>query len=61
MKEIFKETYYGMKEIISEVYYGSKDLWKNDRKEFWDIYLGMGLVVFVFWVCIWVLIPIFGD
>lgn len=58
---MLKETYYGMKEIVSEVYYGSKDLWKNDRKEFWEIYLGMGLVVFVFWVSIWVLIPIFGD
>jgi hypothetical protein len=53
-----------MKEFIGmfkELYYGTIDMWKNDRKEFWEVYLGMTLVVFVFWFCFWVVIPIVGD
>jgi hypothetical protein len=50
-----------MREMFRDLYYGTIDMWKNDRREFWEVYLGMGLVVFVFWFCFWVLIPIFGD
>jgi hypothetical protein len=53
-----------MKEFIGmfkELYYGTIDMWKNDRKEFWDTYLGMTLVVFVFWISFWVILPIVGN
>jgi hypothetical protein len=50
-----------MKNIIGTLYYGTKNLWKNDRKEFWEVYLGFLFVVFVFWFGFWVLVPIFGD
>ena len=43
-----------MKEIIKTLYYDTKYLWKNDRREFWEVYLGMGLVVFMFWFLFWV-------
>lgn len=50
-----------MREMFRDLYYGTKDLWKNDRREFWEMYLGLGLIVFIFWFSFWVLIPIFGD
>jgi hypothetical protein len=50
-----------MKEIIKTLYYDTKYLWKNDRREFWEVYLGMGLVVFMFWFLFWVVLPIVGD
>lgn len=43
-----------MREMFRDLYFGTIDMWKNDRKEFWEVYLGMGLVTFVFWVCLWV-------
>jgi hypothetical protein len=47
--------------IIKLIYLGSVELWENDRKEFWDLYLGIILIVIMFWFSLWVLIPIFGD
>lgn len=44
--------------MFKELYYGTIDMWKNDRKEFWDVYLGMGLIVFIFWLSFWVILPI---
>ena len=43
-----------MREMFRDLYFGTIDMWKNDRKEFWEVYLGMGLVILVFWVCLWV-------
>ena len=53
-----------MKEFIGmfkELYYGTTDMWKNDRKEFWDVYLGITLIIVVFWVSFWVILPIIGN
>lgn len=53
-----------MKEFIGmfkELYGWSVDMWRNDRKEFWEVYLGMSLIVFVFWVSFYVIIPIVGE
>jgi len=50
-----------MKEMLKELYYGTIDMWKNDRKEFWEIYLGMTLIIFLFWFSFWVVIPIVGS
>jgi hypothetical protein len=50
-----------MREMIKDLYSYSVDMWKNDRKEFWDMYLGFALVVFVFWVSFFVVIPIVGN
>ncbi len=50
-----------MKDMFKVLYYGTIDMWKHDRKEFWETYLGMLLVVFVFWFSFWVVIPIVGN
>jgi hypothetical protein len=53
-----------MKEFIGmfkELYFGTIDMWRNDRKEFWEVYLGMALITFVFWLCFWVILPIVGN
>ena len=53
-----------MKEFVGmfkELYYGTIDMWKNDRKEFWDTYLGFALVIFVFWFSFCVVLPIVGN
>ena len=50
-----------MVEMFKELYYGTIDMWKNDRREFWETYLGFALIVILFWFCFWVLIPIFGE
>lgn len=53
-----------MKEFIGmfkELYFGTIDMWKNDRREFWEIYLGMTLIVFIFWFSFWVILPIVGN
>jgi hypothetical protein len=50
-----------MREMFKELYYGTIDMWKNDRREFWEMYLGFALIVTLFWFCFWVLIPIFGE
>lgn len=47
--------------MFKELYLGTIDMWKNDRKEFWEVYLGMTLIVFVFWVCLWVIPSIVGN
>jgi len=39
--------------MFKELYFGTIDMWKNDRKEFW--------VVFVFWISFWVILPIIGN
>ena len=50
-----------MREIIKDLWIHSVDLWKNDRKEFWDLYGGLAIVTFWFWLSFFVLIPLFGD
>jgi hypothetical protein len=50
-----------MREIFKTLYYDTKDMYKNDRREFWEVYLGMGLVVFMFWFLFWVVLPIVGN
>lgn len=50
-----------MKEMIKELYNGTIDMWKNDRREFWEVYLGMTLIVFLFWFLFWVVLPIVGS
>jgi hypothetical protein len=47
--------------MFKELYFGTIDMWKNDRKEFWEVYLGMTLIVFVFWISFWVILPIIGN
>lgn len=49
-----------MREMFKDLYFGTIDMWKNDRKEFWETYLGMGLIVLVFWVCLWFIPTIMG-
>ncbi len=44
--------------MFKELYYGTIDMWKNDRKEFWDTYLGFALVIFVSWFSFCVVLPI---
>jgi hypothetical protein len=50
-----------MKTIIKDLVFGISDLWKHDRKEFWDLVLGFTFVTFWMWFSLYVLIPIFGD
>lgn len=50
-----------MKTMIKELWSHSVDLWKNDRKEFWDLWGGFALITFWMWLTFFVLIPIFGD
>jgi len=47
--------------MIKEIWVHSVDLWKNDRKEFWELWGGFALVSFWMWLTIFVLLPIFGD
>lgn len=47
--------------IFKELYFGTIDMWKNDRREFWEVYLGMTLIVFLFWFLFWVVLPIIGN
>jgi len=47
--------------MFKELYAWSIDAWLNDKKEFREVYLGMALIVFVFWVSFWVILPIFGN
>ena len=50
-----------MKTMFKDLWLYSVDLWKNDRKEFWELYLSFALVTFWMWFTIFVLLPIFGD
>lgn len=50
-----------MREMIKTLVYGTFHLWKYDRKGFWDIYLGLGLFVLVFWFMFFVVLPIIGT
>lgn len=47
--------------MFKELWLHSVDLWKNDRKEFWELYGSFALVTFWMWFTIFVLLPIFGD
>jgi hypothetical protein len=49
-----------MVEMFKEMVEHSKYLWNEDRKEFWDIVLGLGIIIFWFWFSFYVLIPLFG-
>jgi fructosamine-3-kinase len=53
MKEFFA--------MYKDLWLHSVDLWKNDRKEFWELYGSLALVTFWMWFSFFVLIPIFGD
>jgi len=44
--------------MFKELWQYSVDLWKNDRKEFWELYLSFALVTFWMWFTIFVLLPI---
>lgn len=50
-----------MKTMFKELWSHSVDLWKNDRKEFWDLWGGFALITFWMWLTFFVLLPIFGD
>lgn len=50
-----------MKEFLNifvTVWEDTKYNWKHDRKEFWEVYLGMALIVFLFWFLFWIVLPI---
>lgn len=47
--------------MFKELWLHSVDLWKNDRKEFWELYGGFLIVTFFMWFTIFVLLPIFGN
>jgi len=49
-----------MLEMFKELYFGTIDMWKHDRREFWETYLGLGLLIFLFWFLFWVALPIVG-
>jgi len=50
-----------MKRMFKELWLHSLYLWKNDRKEFWELYGGFLIVAFFMWFTMSVLIPIFGN
>lgn len=49
-----------MVRMFKEMVEDTKYLWKNDRKEFWDGWLGLILIIFWMWFSFYILIPIFG-
>ena len=49
-----------MLEMFKELYFGTIDMWKHDRREFWETYLGLGLIMILFWFLFWVALPIVG-
>ena len=49
-----------MVKMIKEVFEISVDKWKNDRKDFYEVYGGITLIVVTFLLCFYVVIPIFG-
>lgn len=50
-----------LKEMYKDLWLHSVDLWKNNRKEFWDLYGGFALVSFWMWLTIFVLLPLFNG
>ncbi len=44
--------------MFKDLWEHSVDLWKNDRKEFWELWLSFILVTFWMWFTIFVLLPI---
>jgi hypothetical protein len=50
-----------LKEMYKDLWLHSVDLWKNDRKEFWDLYGGFALVTFWLFFTIFVLLPLFDG
>lgn len=49
-----------MREIIKDIWNDSVDLWKNNRKEFWEVWLGGIFVFCVFIFTLLVVIPVFS-
>jgi hypothetical protein len=47
-----------MLEMFKDLYYGTIDMWKHDRREFWETYLG--LIIWLFWFLFWIVIPTMG-
>ena len=47
--------------MLKEFYTLSKEVYYTDRKEFWDSILGMVLIVGMFLVTFYILIPIFTE
>jgi hypothetical protein len=50
-----------MRKIIKTLYYDTKDMWGNDRREFWETYLGLGLIILTFWLLFNIILPIVGN
>jgi hypothetical protein len=49
-----------MKNLLKEVWIDVVELWKEDRKEFWDLFGGLSVIIFWSWITFGFLIPIFG-
>jgi hypothetical protein len=45
---------------MKRVWFDMVELWKQNRKEFWDLWGGFALIVFWMWVTFGFLIPVFG-
>jgi hypothetical protein len=48
-----------MKKWYIEVFIYSKWLWNNNRKEFWEVYGGVILLILVSWISFKIIIPLF--
>lgn len=47
--------------MLKDLYLHSIDLWKNDRKEFWELWGGFALVSFCMWLTLFVILPVLGG
>ena len=50
-----------MKTMLKEVWVDVVELWKEDQREFWDLFGGLCIIIFSFWIAFGFLIPIFGE
>ena len=50
-----------MVEMFKDLWHGSVDLWRNDRKQFWDMYLSFLLVTAWMCITIFILLPLFNG
>jgi hypothetical protein len=49
-----------MKNLLKEVWIDVVELWKEDRREFWDLFGGLSVIILWGWITFGFLIPIFG-
>lgn len=49
-----------MLQMFKELYFGTIDMWKHDKRELWETYFGLALLIFMFWFLFWVVLPIIG-